>query len=264
MRLLYIGDVMGEAGRRVVGKVLPSIKEEFTPDFIIAQVENIDDDGKGPSLEHLEEMQKFGVDFFSGGNHSLLGKGSKQVYENKTLPIVRPANFINELGEGFKIVDTKYGKVFIASILGQTVGARQPELQNPLDRVDEILNALSDEVKIRIINFHGDFSSEKRVFGYYLDGRASCVIGDHWHVPTADAMIMPGGTAHITDVGMCGSLHSSLGVKTEVIVQRWKTGKSSRNEMELKGAMQFNALLVDIDESTGLAREVEHIQRVIE
>jgi 2',3'-cyclic-nucleotide 2'-phosphodiesterase len=264
MKVLYIGDIMGEAGRKVVGKVLPSIREEFTPDFIIAQAENIDDDGKGPSTEHLDEMQKLGVDFFSGGNHSLLGKGSRHVYENKTLPIVRPANFVNELGDGHRIVDTKYGKVFIASILGQTVGARQPELQNPLERIDEILNTLSDDIKIRVVNFHGDFSSEKRVFGYYLDGRVSCVIGDHWHVPTADAMIMPNGTAHITDVGMCGSLHSSLGVKTDVIVQRWKTGKSSRNEMELARPLQFNALLINIDESTGLAHEVEHIQCIIE
>jgi calcineurin-like phosphoesterase len=92
----------------------------------------------------------------------------------------------------------------------------------------------------------------------------SAVIGDHWHVPTADAMILPGGTAHITDVGMCGSLHSSLGVKTSVIIDRWKTGKSSKNEMEDKGVLQFNALLIDVDETTGLAKEVEHIQRVIE
>lgn len=265
MKILYIGDIMGAAGRRVVTRLLPDLKKELKADFVIAQAENIDDDGKGPSIEHLEEMQNIGVDFFTGGNHSLLGKGSEHVYENKTLPITRPANLIGVAGDGYRVVDTPKGKILIASILGQTVGNRQPELENPLVKIDEILNTLSmDGVVASVINFHGDFSSEKRVFGYYLDGRVSVVIGDHWHVPTADAMVLPGGTAHITDVGMCGSLHSSLGVKTSVIVERWKTGRSSRNEMEDTGTLQFNALLVDVDEDTGLAREVEHIQRVIE
>lgn len=255
---------MGAAGRKTAAHILPEVRAEFAPDFMIAQVENISDDGKGPCVEYLDELKSLGIDFFTGGNHSLLGKGSEKVYENKTLPIVRPANMIDAPGDGYKLVDTIFGKVFVASMLGQTVGSRQPDLANPLQKVDEILNMLSNDIKIRIINFHGDFSSEKRVFGYYLDGRVSSVIGDHWHVPTADAMIMPKGTAHITDVGMCGSLHSSLGVKTNVIIDRWKTNKSSRNEMEDEGPMQFNALLVCIDETTGLAQSVQHIQRIIE
>lgn len=264
MRILYIGDIMAEPGRKVVARVLPDLKRELSVDFVVGQVENIDDNGKGPSIKHIHEMQELGVDAFSGGNHSLLGKGSKEVYNDQTLPIVRPANFINAEGAGYKVIETVWGKVLIVSILGQTVGARQPELHNPLETIDKIFKEVGDDVKIRIVNFHGDFSSEKRVFGYYLDGRASVVVGDHWHVPTADVMIMPEGTAHMTDVGMCGSLHSSLGVKTSVIVERWKSGRSSRNEIEHQGPFQFNALLVDIDETTGLAIEVEHIQQVIE
>lgn len=265
MKILYVGDVMGEAGRRVVDSLLPTIKEEFQVDFVVAQAENSDNSGKGPGPEHLKQMQAAGVDFFSGGNHSLLGKESSKVYKDDSLPIIRPANLTEGIGHGYKVVNTKFGKVLIVSILGQTVGARQAELNNPLETIDKILNELSiSDLVATIVNFHGDFSSEKRVFGYYLDGRVSAVIGDHWHVPTADAMILPGGTAHITDVGMCGSLHSSLGVKTSVIIDRWKTGKSSKNEMEDKGVLQFNALLIDVDETTGLAKEVEHIQRVIE
>src|SRR5690606_9840423 len=111
----------------------------------------------------------------------------------------------------------------VVSVLGQTVGRQLPDVTNPLEEIDKILNQTNDEkLAARIVNFHGDFSSEKRVFGYYLDGRVSAVVGDHWHIPTADAMVLPGGTAYITDVGMCGTLHSSLGVKTEVITQRWK------------------------------------------
>jgi 2',3'-cyclic-nucleotide 2'-phosphodiesterase len=90
------------------------------------------------------------------------------------------------------------------------------------------------------------------------------VIGDHWHVPTGDALIMPNGTAHITDVGMCGTLHSSLGVTTQVIIDRWKTGARSRNQIEQKGPYQFNAVLVDIDAETGLAKSIRHIQRIVD
>jgi 2',3'-cyclic-nucleotide 2'-phosphodiesterase len=264
MRILYVGDVMGRAGRQIVKSVLPAMRLNLETDFIIAQAENSDDQGKGPGKQELRELETAGVDFFSGGNHSLLGEHSKAVYKDEKEPIVRPANLKNEIGSGYKRVLVGGTPIAVVSMLGQTVGSRQQDLDNPLHKIDEILNTLSNDTKIIVVNFHGDFSSEKRVFGYYLDGRVSAVIGDHWHVPTADAMILPGGTAHITDVGMCGSLHSSLGVKTRVIIDRWQSGKSSKNEMEDSGPMQFNALLVDIDEITGLARSVEHIQRIIE
>src|SRR5690606_15721437 len=105
--------------------------------------------------------------------------------------------------------------------------------------------------------------SEKRVIGYYLDGRVSAVVGDHWHVPTADAMVLPKGTAHITDVGMCGTIHSSLGVKTDVIMRRWKDDEVNKNELEQNGPMQLNAVLVDVDENTGLAKSIKQIQKTI-
>jgi metallophosphoesterase (TIGR00282 family) len=265
MKILYIGDIMAEPGQKIVEKILPKFKQKYQVDFVIAQAENIDEAGKGPGHREIERMQKAGVDFFSGGNHSLLGKNSKMLYEDGKIPIIRPANLKTNLGKGWKIVETQHGKILIVSILGQTVGSNKAEIENPLETIDRILNALSNEhLAASIINFHGDFSSEKRVFGYYVDGRISAVIGDHWHVPTADAMILPGGTAHITDVGMCGTLHSSLGVKTSVISERWKTGKSSRNEIEQAGPLQFNAVLLDISETTNFPRTIEHIQQIIE
>lgn len=264
MKILYIGDIMAEPGRRAAIQYLNDHKNRHVPDFVIAQVENADDAGKGAGPAEIRELQAAGVDFFTGGNHSLLGKGSKDLFGDPQVPAIRPANLRTEVGSGWKIVETSQGSILIASILGQTVGNNQAEIENPLKTIDEILNTLSEaKLAARIINFHGDFSSEKRVFGYYLDGRVSAVIGDHWHVPTADAMILPGGTAHITDVGMCGTLHSSLGVKTNVIAERWKTGKSSHNEIETDGPLQFNAVLLDINETTGLARSIEHIQSFV-
>lgn len=256
MNILYIGDIMGRPGVDVVAKVLPALKKEKNVDFVIAQGENVTD-GRGMSLEDMQELQGYGVDFFTGGNWSLF-RDSVLTDEH---PVIRPANYPEGTpGVGYKRVTYATGSVLVVSLLGKIVGkdAEKP-VKNSLQTIDEILERAEKSDAI-IVNFHGDYSSEKRVIGYYLDGRASAVIGDHWHVPTADAMVLPKGTAHITDVGMCGSLHSSLGVKTDIIVSRWKDGKVNRNELEIEGPMQFNAVLVTTNES-GLADSIEPIQK---
>ncbi len=255
---------MGRAGRETVQRVLGSIKKEHKVDFVIAQAENMSDSGKAPTLNDINQMLDAGVDFFTGGNHSFSAKHASKILDDSGLPIIRPANVMGQSGQGYKIIEFNGIKVLIGSFLGQTVGMQSMILSNPLHKADEILAKESDNFDISIFNFHGDYSSEKRVFGYYLDGRVNAVMGDHWHVPTADAMILPAGTAHITDVGMCGSLDSSLGVKLDVIIKRWKNGVVSKNEMEERRPYQFNALLIDIDEKTGHSTRVQHIQRIIE
>lgn len=259
MNILYIGDIMGRSGTGVIAKVLPALKAEYHLDFVIAQGENVTD-GRGMSLEDMQELQGYGIDFFTGGNWSLF-RGGVLTHEH---PVIRPANYpTGTPGVGYKRINHATGSVLIISLLGKIVGkdADKPVI-NPLQTIDEILR--SQEVADAIIvNFHGDYSSEKRVIGYYLDGRATAVIGDHWHVPTADAMILPKGTAHITDVGMCGVLHSSLGVKTDVIIKRWRDGKVSRNELETAGPYQFNAVLIESNPQTGLATSITPIQKIL-
>lgn len=265
MKILYIGDVMAAPGRKIVADILPELRQELALDFVIAQAENSDNSGKGPGVQDLADMQAVGVDYFTGGNHSLKGADSEAVYGDKTQPTTRPANLITDVGKGWDIVESPRGKVLIVSLLGQIVGNRQPEVTNPLETIDAILEKTADEPLVAtIVNFHGDYSSEKRVIGYYLDGRVSAVIGDHWHVPTADALVLPKGTAHITDVGMCGTLHSSLGVTIDTIVHRWKTAHPSKNVIEEDGPLQFNAVLIDVDTQTGLSRSIQQIQRIID
>lgn len=256
MKILYIGDIMGRPGVNVVAKVLPQLKIDQHIDFVIAQGENVTE-GRGLSIEDMQELQSYGVDFFTGGNWSLFRDGVLK--DNH--PVIRPANYPESTpGVGYKRIEHATGSVLVVSLLGKIVGKdAERHVNNPLQIIDEILEKEGEAAAI-IVNFHGDYSSEKRVIGYYLDGRVSAVIGDHWHVPTADAMVLPKGTAHITDVGMCGSLHSSLGVKTELIISRWKEGKTNRNELETSGAMQFNALLVNITD--GLATNTSHIQQI--
>jgi metallophosphoesterase (TIGR00282 family) len=265
MNILYIGDIMGEAGLEIVERLLPGLKKEFSLDLVIAQAENTTA-GKGISLNDFERLRQAGVDFCSGGNHSLFLKEINEAMSDPAVPIIRPANYPSKTpGLGYKYVDTKDGSVLIVSLLGQIVGrdADKP-VDNPLQTIDKILKSEKSNKKAAIIvNFHGDFSSEKFVIGHYLDGKVSAVIGDHWHTPTADADVLPGGTAHITDVGMCGSLDSSLGVKYSDIIPRWRNGTQTRNQLEKTGRMQFNALLVEIDTSSGKAVRAEHIREII-
>ena len=266
MRVLYIGDVMGDLGVRVVASVLPELKSKEQIDVVVAQAENVTE-GKGISRADLKRLKEIGVDFFTGGNHSLAQEDVLDSFNDPNQPIIRPANYPSETpGLGCKYLDTPKGKVLFISLLGQIVGKDSDKpVDNPLKVVDSILESQKDVGKIGVIvNFHGDYSSEKVVIGHYLDGRVSSVIGDHWHVPTADARVLPGGTAHITDVGMCGSLNSSLGVKLDVIINRWRDDVKARNELEDSGVCQFNAVIVDIDESNGLARSIKQVQEVLD
>ena len=265
MTILYVGDVMGAPGVRVVERMLPDLKREKQIDLVIAQGENVTA-GRGISPEDFNRLQAAGVDFCTGGNWSLYRDEIIPMMDDPDDPIIRPANYPEGTpGLGYKFIETAKGNVLLVSLLGHIVGkdAEKP-LDNPLHVIDRILNEEKDTKRAAtIVNFHGDYSSEKVVIGQYLDGRVTAVVGDHWHVPTADAQVLPKGTAHITDVGMCGSLDSSLGIKSDVIITRWQTAKPSRNELEATGRMQFNALLVQADEKNGLARSAKLIQRVL-
>jgi 2',3'-cyclic-nucleotide 2'-phosphodiesterase len=267
MNILYIGDVMAEPGLLTLEKVLPGLRRERKIDFVLAQAENASAaDGKGIGLAEFNRMRATGVDFCTSGNHIFKRDEINGQLNDPNVPIVRPANYPDDVpGVRYKYASTTKGKVLVISLMGQIVGRQAGEpVENPLQVVDAILDAEKDVSRAAtIINFHGDFSSEKLIIGYYLDGRASAVIGDHWHVPTADAEVLPKGTAHITDVGMVGSLDSSLGVEITGLITRWRDGIVNRNVIEHTGRMQFNALLVDVDEQTGLARSAEHIRQIL-
>lgn len=264
MTILYIGDITGRPGRTLTAELLPKIKEEFGVDYVIAQGENMAH-GKGLRPVDIEQLSAVGVDFFTGGNHTLARADIHPMLEDAQAPVIRPANLRNAPGKGWSLQQTPHGAILIVSLQGQIVGDRQEEIDNPLLTIDAILDEHKNTKRAAtVVNFHGDFSSEKVVIGQYLDGSVSAVIGDHWHVPTADAQVQPKGTAHISDVGMVGALDASLGVKTEVIVQRWKHEHRSRNEMETGGRLQFNAVVVDVDTATGLARSIKQVRRVLE
>lgn len=259
MNILYVGDVMGEMGIEAVEKVLPKLRKDKKIDLVIAQAENVSE-GKGITLADFKRLQKAGVDFCTGGNWSLFREDIIPAMSDPAQPIIRPANYPEGTpGLGWKYIDD----VLVISLLGQIVGkdADKP-VDNPLQIIDQILDEQKDVKKqAAVVNFHGDYSSEKVVIGHYLDGRVTLVVGDHWHVPTADARVLPKGTAHITDVGMCGTLDASLGIKFDSVIPRWHDGKPTRNVLETEGPKQFNAVLVYANKN-GLVDSIEQIQQV--
>jgi metallophosphoesterase (TIGR00282 family) len=262
MNILYIGDVMGEVGLEVVEKILPGLKKDKQIDLAIAQAENVTG-GRGINQRDFTRLKKAGVDFCTGGNWTLYQEDIIPALNDPKQPIIRPANYPDGTpGLGYKKVHTATGSVLVVSLMGKIVGRdSEKPIDNPLHTIDQILEKEQEGCVATVVNLHGDFSSEKFIIGYYLDGRASVVVGDHWHVPTADADILPGGTAHMTDVGMCGSLDSSLGVNFDSVIPRWRDGVQTRNVLETKGRKQFNALHVKLC-SDGQAEAAEHVRIV--
>ena len=264
MNILYVGDVMGELGIRTVNEVLPALREAKNIDLVIAQAENVSD-GKGTTPEDYQRLRDAGVDFCSGGNWSLKKPAIIPFLNDPESPIIRPANYpAGTPGLGYKYAETGHGKVLVISLVGHIVGRDADKVtDNPLHVIDNILaGQVAKDYVACVVNFHGDFSSEKVVIGHYLDGRVTAVIGDHWHVPTADARVLPDGTAHITDIGMCGALDSSLGISFDSIIPRWRDGLQTRNELAATGPRQFNALLVATGDNYR-AVSAELVQRIL-
>lgn len=257
MKILYIGDVVGRIGRATVKKLLPDLKKDRQIDLVIAQSENMST-GNGLTIKAVRELMEAGVDGFTGGNHSFHKENFYSYFNDHSLPVIRPANYPSDMpGRGSMILSTPFGKVLVVSLEGSRFGSEP--LPNPLKIGDEILeNHKNEKLTAMIINLHGDLTSEKVAIGYYFDGRATLVVGDHTHVPTADARVLPGGTATITDVGMTGPTGTVLGVKKEIIIGRWLGEGTGRFERPDSGPACLNAVLVDADAS-GRARSIEQI-----
>lgn len=251
---------MGEPGIEVVEQIIPDLRREKQIDLVIAQAENVSE-GRGITVRDFRRLQKIGVDFCTGGNWSLHHEEIIPLLEDQDEPIIRPANYPEGTpGLGFKSVNINGKTTLVISLLGKVVGRdADKEIDNPLQKIDEILNKNDQDIAATIVNFHGDYSSEKVIIGHYLDGRITAVIGDHWHVPTSDARVLSKGTAHITDVGMCGVLDASLGIKFDSVIPRWRDGKRTVNVLETDGPRQFNAVLIKSNPE-GLADSIEQIQ----
>lgn len=264
IRILFIGDIVGFLGRSAVGKALPRLKKSLKIDLCIANGENLAG-GRGLTPQTVLEVIGYGVDYFTGGDHTFWQKSFKK--EIKKLPVLRPLNLLDE-SEGAGSTRINLGKgsvqVSVISLLGTSSDMIRARASNPFPVVDRFLNDGRKALGlITIVDFHAETSSEKVAMGWYLDGRVTAVLGTHTHVPTCDGWVLPGGTAYITDVGMVGARDSVLGVKKEIIINRFAAHDLSPFKWVRSGPAVFNSVLLTIDEKTGRALSIERRDRVI-
>ncbi len=264
MKILFIGDIVGESGRETVKKLLPGIKNEYSPDIVIANAENLAH-GNGITSEYIEEMVKAGINFFTSGNHIWGNKSGVMRLNDSDFPVIRPANYPSQdtPGRGYQIIeDGMKNKVLVINLLGQVF--MKANVDSPFKVIDKILNELSREnFSAILVDFHAETTSEKYALGFYLDGRVSALIGTHTHVPTTDTRILSNGTAYITDVGMVGSYDSVIGVKKDIIIHKFLTQIPAKHDPEDEGKMIFSAVLVELDEKTKKALDIKHILKYI-
>lgn len=249
MRLLCIGDVCGESGCQKVREVLPKLKKENNIDVVIINGEN-SANGNGVTPFSADYLFACGADVITGGNHSF--RNSQIVpYLDSNAFILRPHNLPEaQSGRGYCLVDM--GRYSLAVInLSGTIYLERLKASNPFLCADELIErAKEDGADIIVVDFHAEATSEKRALGFYLDGKASVVFGTHTHIQTADNKILPKGTGYITDLGMTGPENSVLGVKSEIIINRLKSGDMSKFELA-DGKCTLNGCIFEIDIKTG-------------
>lgn len=257
MRILFIGDIVGKPGRDAISSLLPDLDKEFNLDLIVANAENASG-GRGLTKDVAHELFDYGIHFLTMGNHVWDQKEILKFIDDERR-LVRPANYPKGApGKGYGIVIQNGIKTGIINLSGRIF--LQP-LENPFTMIMPIINNLSLETPIIIVDFHAEATSEKVALGWLLNGKASAVIGTHTHIQTADARVLDQGTAYITDVGMTGPRDSVLGVKKEIVINNFLTQMPARFEVA-SGDIQLNAVVLDIDEKTGRARQIIPIQRI--
>lgn len=259
MKILFIGDVMGRPGREAVARMLPTLKEEYTPDFVIANGENLAH-GAGITKKVVDEILAVGVDAITSGNHMFDKKEAAAFLDEKQVPLIRPLNFAEDMpGHGFIVLERGGKRIVIVNLIGTLFMGEA--YRNPFLVVDAFLKERADENSVIIVDFHAETTSEKRAFGFYLDGRVSAVLGTHTHVPTADACILEKGTAYITDVGMTGTTQSVIGMERDAVIRAF-CGEQARPDIA-EGEVAVDAVILDIDDATGLAQSIAHIHKVL-
>jgi len=256
VRFLFIGDIVGRAGRAVVCQFLPRLRQELTIDFCIANGENAAG-GFGLTPEIFYQLRSLGIDVITSGNHVWDRKEILEIV-SKDEHLLRPANYPPEVpGIGYTILPVgENHKVGVINLAGRTY---LPIVDCPFRVGGELVKNIKCTTSIIIIDVHAEVTSEKVALGWYFDGQVSAVIGTHTHVQTADERILPGGTAYITDVGMTGPHDSVIGVKKEVAIRKFITQMPVHFQVA-KGDLQFLGVLLEIDPSTGKAEKIERLR----
>lgn len=256
MRVLFLGDVVGRPGRRAIETFLPRLRRESAIDFVIANGENASN-GKGINPRAAEELRDAGVDVITSGNHIWQSRDIIP-YMTENARLLRPLNYAPEVpGCGWTVRPSRKGApVAVINLIGRTF---MPPAACPFLAVEAVLAEVRRAAAVIVVDMHGEATSEKVGMGWFLDGRVSAVVGSHTHVQTADEAVLPGGTAYLTDAGMCGPEQSVLGVRTEQVLYRFRTQMPVRFDVA-GGPVLVQGALVDVDDATGRATAITRVR----
>ena len=260
MNLLILGDIMGASGRKALYKELPVLIKTKKIDFVIVNGENASDDGKGITQEITNEFFKIGVDVITSGNH-IWDKKETTNFIEKENRLLRPANLANgSPGKGYEIYLSK-NKKFKIGVINLMGNVFMRKTEDVFKTAREICNKikLKKNVDFLVVDFHGEITSEKMAAGHFFDGRATCVIGTHTHVPTADTRILEGGTAYQTDIGMCGDYNSVIGMNKENSIKKFLKDKDATSHFPADGDGTLSGVIVESNSETGLANKVTRL-----
>ncbi|MEM8978568.1 MAG: TIGR00282 family metallophosphoesterase [Pseudomonadota bacterium] len=261
MKLLFLGDVMGRAGRTALTQRLPKLREDWNLDFVVVNGENATS-GAGLSRAHAEVIFEAGADCITLGDHAFDQKDMLTHIESETR-IIRPLNFAKTApGRGARVFETARGvRILVLQVLGQVFMKRA--FDDPFSALDTALmrHPLGGQVQAILVDVHCEATSEKMAMGHFCDGRASVVVGTHTHVPTGDAMILPKGTAFMSDAGMCGDYNSVIGMEKDEPLRRFVTGMSKGRFVPSTGEATLSGLYVETDDTTGKALRVEMVRQ---
>lgn len=256
MKVLFIGDIVGKPGRKALKQGLPDLVNKLKIDFVIANVENAAG-GFGITRSVGEEILSAGVDVLTSGNH-IWDKKEAVTYIPKENRLLRPANYPDNVpGAGSIVMKTSSGeKIAVLNLSGRVF---MNNLDCPFKVAERELAVLKEQVRIIIVDFHAEATSEKSAIAWYLDGEVSAVLGTHTHVQTADEQILPKGTAFITDVGMTGPVNSIIGVEREQVINRFLTSIPTRFETA-KGTSVLSCVVLEINPKTGMSTGIQRLQ----
>ena len=254
MKLLFIGDIFGRPGRDLVRRGLEAIVSRHDIDFVIANAENAAG-GNGLTREIGDQLLSQGVDVITSGNHIW---DKKEVYEYLGVEarVLRPANYPDAPGRGSFVARARNGRsVGVLNLMGRV---HMASLDDPFRTAEREIAAMSSRARIIFVDFHAEVTSEKLAMGWFLDGKATAVVGTHTHVQTADERVLPAGTAYLTDVGMTGPHDGVIGVEKGAVIQRFLTGLPARFE-PASGDPRLHGVVITAKEETGRATGIERI-----
>lgn len=255
MKILFLGDVVGSVGREILQKMLPLLKKKYLPDVVVVNGENAAS-GRGITQKIARQFYELGVGVITMGNHAF---DNKEVFEfiDEDFKLIRPANYPPEVpGRGYTFIKGLSGEeLAVINLQGRTF---LPPSDCPFKTASALIDTIRKRTPYIFVDFHAEATSEKQSMAWYLDGKVSAVVGTHTHVQTADERILPGGTAYITDVGMCGPRDSILGMEREAVLKKFLTGMPVRFEVA-NTSPQINGVFIQLEKRTGRTQSIKRI-----